>query len=92
MRRGVSTIIAGTSTDLSEAGVGVVLKDGELIAGEIVTVEFDLPTASRKMSIYATVRHRKDSQYGIQFVDIIPEFQQAIRDLCDVLVPMSLPQ
>lgn len=92
MRHGVSTIIAGTSTDLSEAGVGVVLKDGELIAGEIVTVEFDLPTASRKVSIYATVRHRKDSQYGIQFVDIVPEFQQAIHDLCDVLVPMNIPQ
>jgi hypothetical protein len=38
------------------------------------------------------VRHRKDSQYGIQFVDIIPEFQQAIHDLCDVLVPMNIPQ
>jgi CheY-like chemotaxis protein len=92
LRRGVSTQLFGNSIDLSEAGVGVVLTDGELIAGEIVTVEFSLPTSQHKLSIYATVRHRKENQYGIQFVDVEPEHRQAIRDLCDVLVPMNVPQ
>src|SRR4051794_25376110 len=36
LRRGLSVNLIGTSTDLSEGGVGVHLVDGELIAGEIV--------------------------------------------------------
>jgi hypothetical protein len=81
----------GTSTDLSDGGVGVKLIEGELIAGEIVTVEFNLPTSPHPMKVYAMVRHRKIDQYGIQFVDITPENRQAITDLCEVLVPMDMP-
>jgi CheY-like chemotaxis protein len=92
VRRGVSTVLIGNSVDLSEAGIGVALTDGELIAGEIVTVEFSLPTSREKLRIYATIRHRKDNHYGIQFVDVEPEHRQAIRELCDVLVPMNVPQ
>ncbi len=92
LRRGVNTVLVGTSTDLSEAGIGAKIADGELIAGEIITVEFELPTSQEKLRIYASVRHRKENQYGIQFVDVSPEHRQAIRDLCDVLVPMNVPQ
>ncbi|MGZ4789172.1 MAG: PilZ domain-containing protein [Terriglobales bacterium] len=92
LRRGLTTVLVGTSSDLSEAGIGVKLADGELIAGEIITVEFELPTSQEKLRIYATVRHRKENMYGIQFVDVMPEHRQAIRDLCDVLVPMNIPQ
>jgi len=92
MRRGVSTTLLGNSIDLSEAGIGVALSEGELIAGEILTVEFSLPTFPEKLRVYSTVRHRKDNHYGIQFVDVEPEHRQAIRDLCDVLVPMNVPQ
>jgi CheY-like chemotaxis protein len=92
LRRGVSTVLVGNSVDLSEAGIGVALSDGELIAGEIVTVEFSLPTSKEKLRIYSTIRHRKENHYGIQFVDVLPEQRQAIRELCDVLVPMNIPQ
>jgi CheY-like chemotaxis protein len=92
VRRGVSTMLLGNSVDLSEAGIGVCLSEGELIAGEIITVEFSLPTLHEKLRIYSTVRHRKENHYGIQFVDVMPEHRQAIRDLCDVLVPMNVPQ
>jgi CheY-like chemotaxis protein len=92
LRRGVSTILIGNSVDLSEAGIGVAVTDGELIAGEIVTVEFSLPTSHEKLQIYAMVRHRKENHYGIQFVDVTTEHRQAIRELCDVLVPMNIPQ
>jgi len=92
LRRGVHTVLLGNSTDLSEAGVGVVLAAGELIAGEIISLEFQLPTSPEKLRIHATVRHRKENQYGIQFVDVMHEHRQAISDLCDVLVPMNVPQ
>jgi CheY-like chemotaxis protein len=92
LRRGIPVTLAGNSTDLSEGGVGVKLADGELVAGEIVTVEFSLPTSPAPIRIYATVRHRKTDEYGIQFVDICGEHRQAINDLCEVLVPMDIPQ
>ncbi len=90
-RSGISVQLNGMSTDMSEGGIGVELKDGELTAGEIISVEFNLPTAPHPMKVYGMVRHRKLDQYGIQFVDISGEHRQAIGDLCDVLVPMDVP-
>lgn len=90
-RSGVSVHLNAMSTDMSEGGVGVELQSGELTAGEIISVEFSLPTAPHAMKVYGMVRHRKMHQYGIQFVDISGEHRQAIGDLCDVLVPMDIP-
>lgn len=90
-RNGVSVHLNAMSTDMGEGGIGVQLTSGELTAGEIVSVEFSLPTSPHPMKVYAMVRHRKMDQYGIQFVDISGEHRQAIGDLCDVLVPMDLP-
>jgi CheY-like chemotaxis protein len=91
LRSGVAVHLNGTSTDLGEGGIGVQLVTGELTPGEIITVEFSLPTAPHPMKLYGMVRHRKMEQYGIQFVEISGEQRQAIGDLCDVLVPMDLP-
>jgi DNA-binding NarL/FixJ family response regulator len=91
LRSGKSVEMVANSTDLSEGGVGVDVANGELVAGEIVTVEFSLPTAPHSLKLYAMVRHRKLNQYGLQFIDLSGEHQQAIRDLCDVLVPMDVP-
>jgi len=90
-RSGVSVHLNGMTTDMSEGGIGVDITNGELTAGEIISVEFYLPTAPHPMKVYGMVRHRKLNQYGIQFVDISGEQRQAIGDLCDVLVPMDLP-
>lgn len=90
-RSGVSVHLNAVSTDLSEGGIGVELTSGELTAGEIISVEFSLPTAPHPIKLYGMVRHRKLNQYGIQFVDISGEHRQAIGDLCDVLVPMDVP-
>ncbi len=91
-RRGVSVKLKGMSTDLSEGGIGVELVSGSLTAGEIVSLEFSLPTAPHAMKLYGMVRHRKLEEYGVQFVEISAEHRQAIGDLCDVLVPMDIPQ
>jgi CheY-like chemotaxis protein len=92
LRSGVNATLHGKSTDLSEGGVGVQVESGEFIPGEIVTVEFSLPTLPNPMRIYGTVRHRKLDDYGIEFVNMSHDHRQAIRDLCDVLVPMDIPQ
>lgn len=92
LRRGVSVQLSGISSDMGEGGIGVQLASGELTPGEIVTVGFSLPTSPHPMKLYGMVRHRKLEQYGIQFVEISGEDRQAIGDLCDVLVPMDIPQ
>ena len=48
--------------------------------------------AGHAMKLYGMVRHRKLEEYGVQFVEISAEHRQAIGDLCDVLVPMDIPQ
>jgi CheY-like chemotaxis protein len=90
-RSGLSVHLNGTSTDMSEGGIGVKLASGELTAGEIISLEFSLPTSPHPMKLYGMVRHRKLDEYGIQFVEISGEHRQAIGDLCDVLVPMDVP-
>jgi CheY-like chemotaxis protein len=91
LRSGVSVHLNGMSTDMSEGGIGVKLLSGELTAGEIINMEFSLPTSPHPMRLYGMVRHRKIDEYGIQFVEISGEHRQAIGDLCDVLVPMDVP-
>lgn len=90
-RDGSPVIIPGRSVDLNEAGLGAVL-DQELVPGELVTVEFELPMLGKTFSPRATVRRRSGSQYGFEFVHIDPEQQQAIRALCEVLPPIDVPQ
>ncbi|HXZ79010.1 MAG TPA: response regulator [Terriglobales bacterium] len=92
LRSGVNTIMRGRSTDLSEGGGAVEIDAGELIPGEIISVEFSLPTAKKPLRMYCTVRHRKENRYGVEFVTITPEQRQAIAQLCEVLVPMDQPQ
>ena len=55
-------------------------------------MEFSLPTSRNALRIYGTVRHRKLDDYGVEFVNMSNDHRQAIRDLCDVLVPMDMPQ
>ncbi len=90
-RDGNPVIIGGRSVDLNEVGMGAVL-DQELIPGEMVTVEFELPMLGHQFTPRATVRRRSGSQYGFEFVNIDPQQQQAIRALCEVLPPLDVPQ
>lgn len=90
-RDGSPVIIQGRSVDLNEAGMGAVL-DQELVPGEMVTLEFELPMIGEKFTPRATVRRRTGTQYGFEFVNIDPRQQQAIRALCEVLPPIDVPQ
>lgn len=90
-RDGDPVIINGRSTDLNEAGMGAVLEQ-ELVPGEMVTLEFELPMLGQMFSPRATVRRRSGTQYGFEFVSIDARQQQAIRALCEVLPPIDVPQ
>jgi CheY-like chemotaxis protein len=90
-RDGNPVLIPGRSVDLNEAGMGAVLEQ-ELVPGEMVTLEFELPMLGQRFSPRATVRRRTGTQYGFEFVNIETEQQQAIRSLCEVLPPLDVPQ
>lgn len=90
VRSGAPTYLTGLSTDLSDSGVGGKV-EGALIPGEMVTVQFTLPTAPAPLAIYATVRHRDGRQYGFEFVEPSPHQLQPIQALCDVLPALDAP-
>ncbi len=91
IRGGVASNLPGRAKDLSESGMGVTL-EGDLVPGEIVTAVFSLPTATEVFRIHATVRRRTSSDYGLAFVDITADQQQAIRALCGVLPALETLQ
>jgi DNA-binding response OmpR family regulator len=91
-RFGHLVIIPGRSTDLNEFGMGAKL-DLELVPGEMVTLEFRLPMADDVFRPRATVRRRSNScHYGLEFVSIDPLQRARIRELCEVLPPLDVPQ
>jgi CheY-like chemotaxis protein len=91
-RSGQPLVITGRSTDLNEFGMGAKL-DRELVPGEMVTLEFRLPMADDLFRPRATVRRRANTwHYGFEFVSIDPLQRARIRELCEVLPPIDVPQ
>ena len=91
-RSGRPVTISGRSTDLNEFGMGAKLEI-ELVPGEMVTLEFRLPMADDVFRPRATVRRRANScHYGFEFVSIDPLQRARIRELCEVLPPLDVPQ
>ncbi len=91
-RSGRLIVIPGRSTDLNEFGLGAKLEQ-ELVPGEMVTLEFRLPMADEVFSARATVRRRSNAcHYGFEFVSIDPAQRARIRELCEVLPPLDIPQ
>jgi hypothetical protein len=59
----------------------------------MVTLEFRLPMADDVFRPRATVRRRANScHYGFEFVSIDPIQRARIRELCEVLPPLDVPQ
>lgn len=90
-RNGSQIFMEGRSTDLNANGLGALI-DQELIPGEWVSLEFTLPNSDLPFKTRATVRRRTENQYGFEFVDIDSAQQAAIRELCEILAPIDLPQ
>lgn len=91
-RSGSLVVIPGRSTDLNEMGMGAVMEK-DLIPGEMVTLEFRLPISNEVFRPRATVRRRANScHYGFEFVSIDSDQRSRIRELCEVLPPLDVPQ
>jgi ActR/RegA family two-component response regulator len=88
VRGGEVSRVMGQTVDVSEDGMCMEAKL-TMLPGEAITVKFSLPTASEALEIRGTVRHRKENQYGVEFIMISDRQQQAIRSLCSVLPPAT---
>lgn len=79
LRSGIPDTLPGRSVNLGEGGVAAVLA-GELLPGEAVGVEIQLPLAADPLRTRALVRHQDKLRSGMEFVGLSVEQQAAIRD------------
>jgi TonB family protein len=79
LRSGIPDTLPGRSVNLGEGGVAAVLA-GELLPGEAVGVEIQLPLLADPLRTRALVRHHDKLRSGLEFVGLSVEQQAAIRD------------
>lgn len=69
LRSGVPQTIPARIVDLGEGGLSAVLA-GEVLAGQAVGVEFNLPTPSEFIRAKAVVRHYAQMSCGLEFLSL----------------------
>jgi TonB family protein len=79
LRSGVPDTLPGRAVDVCEWGIAAMLA-GELLPGEVVGIEVQLPDTPDPLRIRATVRYHDKLRYGFEFVGLSVEQQAAIRD------------
>jgi len=78
LRSGIPDTLPGRAVNLGEGGVSAVLA-GELLPGEAVGVEIQLPLAAAPLRTRALVRHRDKLRSGMEFVGLSAEQRATIR-------------
>ncbi|MFZ0198753.1 MAG: TonB family protein [Candidatus Sulfotelmatobacter sp.] len=78
LRSGIPDTVPGRSENLGLFGIGAVMA-GELLPGEAVGVEIQLPSAAASLRIRALVRHHDKLRCGMEFVGLTAEQQASIR-------------
>jgi TonB family protein len=79
LRSGVPDTLPGRSVNVCERGVAAIVA-GELVAGESVGVELQLPPLSEPLRTRALVRYQDKLRCGLEFVSLSAEQRAAIRD------------
>jgi TonB family protein len=79
LRSGVPDTLPGRSVNVCERGVAAIVA-GELVAGESVGVELQLPPLTEPLRTRALVRYQDRLRCGLEFVSLSAEQRAAIRD------------
>lgn len=79
LRSGVPDTVPGRSINVCERGIAAVLA-GELVAGESVGVELQMPPLTAPLRTKASVRYHDRLRCGLEFVGLSPEQRASIRD------------
>jgi TonB family protein len=89
LQSGIPNGMPGRCTDLSEAGVGVVIA-GELVAGQSVAIELRLPNVGLPVRARAQVRYQDRLRCGLQFVGLPLEQREKIRYWASQVAPRPI--
>jgi len=79
LRSGVPDTLPGRSLNVCERGVAAIVA-GELVAGETVGVELQLPPLPEPLRTRALVRYQDRLRCGLEFVALSAEQRASIRD------------
>lgn len=79
LRSGIPDTVPGRSVNVCERGISAVMA-GELVAGEAVAIEVQLPLAADALRTRALVRYQDRLRCGLEFVGLSAEQRAAIRD------------
>jgi TonB family protein len=79
LRSGVPDTLPGRSVNLCERGIAAMLA-GELVTGESVGIEMQLPLAPDSLRTRAMVRYQDKLRCGLEFVGLSAEQRAAIRE------------
>jgi hypothetical protein len=78
--------IHGRCFEIAEAGLGAVITS-ELVAGEMITLEFSIPDVPQLFVMRAVVRHRMGFLHGFEFIGALPTDSELIQAFCQKLEP-----
>src|SRR5579862_6512297 len=78
--------IHGRCFEIAEAGLGAVITS-ELVAGEMITLEFSIPDVPEAFVMRAVVRHRMGFLHGFEFIGALPAQSELIQKFCQTLEP-----
>jgi TonB family protein len=79
LRSGIPDTVPGRSVNLCERGIAAVLA-GELVPGEAVGIELELPLAQDALRARAMVRYQDTLRCGLEFIGMSAEQRASIRD------------
>jgi len=87
-RDGETVALWGRTNELGLDGIGATLS-GELVSGEVVSLEFPVPFPPLVMRVRAIVRYSHGLRCGFEFLVVTEEQKETMRQLCEVLAGTS---
>jgi c-di-GMP-binding flagellar brake protein YcgR len=73
--------IQGRCSDIGHGGMGTILTE-EVAQGEVLSLEFELPSTLEQLAVRAIVRYRTGFVHGLEFLGLSAEQQTAIDGFC----------
>jgi hypothetical protein len=87
-REGAVSYFWGRSTEFGQDGIGGTLT-GELVVGEVVSMEFPLPASPLPVRVRAIVRYQIGLHYGFEFLTLTVAQRAAVLATCQRLAGVS---
>jgi hypothetical protein len=87
-RDGRTIALWGRTNELGQDGVGATLS-GELVVGEVVSMEFPIPVSPYHLKVRAIVRYSAGLRCGFEFLIVTEEQRETLGRVCEVLSTAS---